>query len=206
MMIDDLFARDEEFTRVDMPDADVAFLERFPLPLPERAVARRLHQETIWQHEKVHVYGKWHLQPRLTAWFGDPGKKYTYSSTVMNPLPWTDLLLTLRRDIEMLVGATFNSVLLNLYRDHNDRMGFHSDNEASLGDEPTIASLSLGATRTLIFKHKRNKTEPLHRIQLTSSSVLVMRGVTQANWNHGINRQAKPCGPRINLTFRNIVK
>lgn len=124
----------------------------------------------------------------------------------MHPMPWTDLLLSLQRELEELTDAKFNSVLLNLYRDQNDRMGFHSDNEPSLGDEPTIASLSYGATRTLIFKHKRRKDLDIRSLKLSSGSLLLMKGVTQRNWNHGINKESMPCGPRVNLTFRNILK
>ena len=123
----------------------------------------------------------------------------------MHPLPWTNLLLSLRHELEALTDARFNSVLLNLYRDQNDRMGFHSDNEPSLGLVPTVASLSYGATRTLIFKHKKLKSLERKRVPLTSGSLL-LRGPTQRNWDHGLIARAQPCGPRINLTFRNILK
>lgn len=189
-----------------MEEADVSFLTRFPFPMSDSGIFQKLHGDTTWLHEDVVVWGKRHKQPRLTAWYGDPGRSYTYSSTVMYPLPWTDLLLSLKRELELLVDARFNSVLLNLYRDENDRMGFHSDNEPSLGPEPTIASLSYGATRTLLFKHKRRKDLPKRALKLTSGSMLLMKGATQQNWNHGINKESAPCGPRINLTFRNIMK
>ncbi len=189
-----------------MPDADVQFLQRLPMPQSEESIFEHLFRETKWLHEKVMVWGKEHYQPRLTAWYGDPGRSYTYSGTVMFPLPWTNLLLSLRRELEELTDARFNSVLLNLYRDHNDRMGFHSDNEPSLGQEPTIASLSYGATRTLIFKHKKRKDLERKRVPLVSGSVLLMKGGTQRNWVHGIDKEGRPCGPRINLTFRNILK
>lgn len=204
--MDDLFASNSKFDAVPMEDADVTFLVKFPFPMDEIAVFRKLYQETVWRHEEVLVWGKRHLQPRLTAWYGDPGRSYTYSGTVMFPLPWTNLLLSLRQSLENLIDIKFNSVLLNLYRDNNDRMGFHSDNEPSLGPDPTIASLSYGATRTLLFKHKHKKDLPQKSIKLTSGSVLLMRGSTQRNWNHGINRETQKCGPRINLTFRNILK
>lgn len=204
-MMHDLFSSDVRFTAVPLPEADVSFLVRFPFPMSDEAIFSKLYRDTPWVHEEVLVWGKRHLQPRLTAWFGDPGKKYTYSGTVMHPMPWTDLLLSLKRELELLVEQEFNSVLLNLYRNQNDRMGFHSDNEPSLGPDPTIASLSYGATRTLIFKHKRLKHIPPKPLKLTSGSLLLMRGATQRNWNHGINRESVPCGPRINLTFRNIV-
>lgn len=202
----DLFASDVRFSRIVMPDADVQFLQRLPMPDANESIFERLHRETVWLHEKVFVWGKEHFQPRLTAWYGDPGKSYKYSGTVMYPLPWTNLLLSLRHELEALTDARFNSVLLNLYRDQNDRMGFHSDNEPSLGLEPTIASLSYGATRTLIFKHKKLKHLERKRVPLTSGSVLLMCGATQRNWEHGVDRESQPCGPRINLTFRNIIK
>ena len=204
--MDDLFASDLKFSAIKMLDADVSFLIKFPFPMADVDIFNKLHRETIWRHEEVVVWGKRHLQPRLTAWYGDPGRSYTYSGAVMHPLPWTNLLLALRKTLEDLVEVKFNSVLLNLYRDQNDRMGFHSDNETSLGPDPTIASLSFGATRTLIFKHKSNRDLPTTSVKLTSGSILLMKGQTQRNWSHGINKESQRCGPRINLTFRNIFK
>ena len=204
--MNDLFSSDAKFTSVPLEDADVEFLVCFPFPMSDEDLFKKLRHDTPWLHEEIVVWGKKHLQPRLTAWYGDPGRSYTYSGTVMHPLPWTDLLLSLKRELELLTEARFNSVLLNLYRNQNDRMGFHSDNEPSLGPDPTIASLSYGATRTLIFKHKRRKDLPTRNLKLTSGSLLLMKGATQRNWNHGINKEAAPCGPRINLTFRNIMK
>jgi len=205
-MMPDLFASDVRFSPIVMQDADVSFLQRLPMPDTDQAIFERLDRETVWRHEEVFVWGKKHFQPRLTAWYGDLGKSYKYSGTVMYPLPWTNLLLSLRHELEVLTDARFNSVLLNRYRDQNDRMGFHSDDEPSLGLEPTIASLSYGETRTLIFKHKKLKELERKRVPLTSGSLLLMRGATQRNWAHGIERETRPCGPRINLTFRNILK
>jgi len=204
--MDDLFSSQVRFDKIPIPDSDVSFLFKFPHPMDGIAIFNKLNSETVWLHEDVVVWGKKHKQPRLTAWYGDPGKSYTYSGTVMHPMPWTNLLLSIRKELEHLTRETFNSVLLNLYRNQDDRMGFHSDNEPSLGNEPTIASLSYGATRTLIFKHKSKKELGPHRLQLPHESLLLMKGNTQKNWVHGINKQSKPCGPRINLTFRNILK
>jgi alkylated DNA repair dioxygenase AlkB len=204
--MDDLFSSELRLEPVRMPDSDVSFMVHFPMPMADVDIFKNLYFNTTWLHEEVVVYGKRHLQPRLTAWYGDPGKSYTYSGTVMHPLPWTSLLLSIRRELEQFTTARFNSVLLNLYRNQNDRMGFHSDNEASLGKEPTIASLSYGATRTLVFKHKRQPDLPTTGVKLTSGSLLLMKGQTQENWKHGINRESEKCGPRINLTFRNILK
>lgn len=204
-MILDLFSSELNFSPVPIEDADVSFLVRFPFPSSDIDIFTKLYKETPWQHEEVLVWGKRHFQPRLTAWYGDPGKSYNYSGTVMTPLPWTNLLSSLKRQLEEIIDEKFNSVLLNLYRNQNDRMGFHSDNEPSLGAHPTIASLSYGATRTLIFKHKRKKELATKALKLTSGSLLLMRGETQKNWNHGINKEATICGPRVNLTFRNII-
>ncbi len=110
-----------------------------------------------WRAENVVVWGKTFPQPRLIAWYGDEGHNYTYSGIQLHPLPWTELLLNIKRKIEAFVDTTFNSVLLNYYRDNRDSMGF-SDDERELGEHPVIASLSLGQERTLIFKHKTAKT------------------------------------------------
>lgn len=200
----DLFASDVRFAPIPMEDADVSFLTRLPTAFTDDEILRRLYNETTWLHEEVVVWGKRYLQPRLTAWYGDPGRSYTYSNTIMAPLPWTNLLLEIKRALENCTDEKFNSVLLNLYRDQRDRMGFHSDNERELGPEPAIGSVSFGAARTLIFKHKRRKELPSKSVRLTSGSVLLMRGLTQQNWAHGINSEAQRCGPRINLTFRRI--
>ncbi|RMB55775.1 alkylated DNA repair dioxygenase AlkB [Sphingomonas sp. PP-CE-3A-406] len=202
----DLFSSDLKMSSIPMEDADVSFLVQFPMPLSNDSIFEKLNSETKWLHEEIVVWGKRHLQPRLTAWYGDPGRSYTYSGTVMFPMPWTNLLLSIKRELESIVDARFNSVLLNLYRDNNDSMGFHSDNEPSLGKEPTIASLSYGATRTLLFKHKKKVDLPVKAISLTSGSMMLMQGPTQSFWKHGINKESKRCDSRINLTFRNILK
>jgi alkylated DNA repair dioxygenase AlkB len=164
----------------------------------------RLIDETKWRQEAVRIYGKHYDQPRLVAWYGDVGMKYDYSGISLIPLPWTDLLLDTKRRIEDCTESTFNSVFLNLYRDHNDSMGFHSDDERELGREPTIASLTFGATRTFVMKHKRDREIPLAKIPLEAGSVLLMKGKTQHFWKHGILKQRETCGPRVNLTFRTI--
>lgn len=202
----DLFSSVAEFERINMPGADVTFLRHAAMPRPDDIIFDQLRAETFWRQEKVNVWGKWYDQPRMTAWYGDPGKSYTYSGTVMKPLPWTSLLYAIKREIEELTEVEFNSVLLNLYRNQDDRMGFHSDNEPSLGPEPTIASLSYGATRTLKLKHKKRSDLGVVKIPLTSGSLLLMKGKTQENWIHGIDKESRPCGPRVNLTFRNIIK
>jgi alkylated DNA repair dioxygenase AlkB len=141
------------------------------------------------------------VQPRLTSWHADEGVSYTYSGRTHHPKPWTETLLGLKRDVERIAGAAFNSVLLNLYPDARASIGFHSDDEPELGDRPVIASLSLGADREFRFRPKR-ACGKLTKVVLMHGSVLVMRGDTQRNWMHGIEKSREPCGERINLTFR----
>ena len=203
-IVDDLFIFPVRFRQIELEDADIRFMDRFPHTLDDGAIFDELRNNIEWRQDDVSVYGKTYPQPRLTAWYGDSGKSYSYSGTTMCPLLWTDLLTSIKTQLEELIETNFNSVLLNLYRNNNDRIGFHSDNESSLGDEPVIASLSYGATRSIIFKHKR-RANLSRSIKLTPGSLLVMRGMTQQNWNHGINKQSTPCGPRINLTFRKII-
>lgn len=188
-------------TPIPIRDGELAFLSQLPLPWPNAVVLARLIAETAWREESVIVYGKRHLQPRLSAWHGD--KAYRYSGLSLAPLPFTPLLDTLRQAAEAVTGREYNSVLLNYYRDGRDSMGMHSDDEAELGAEPAIASLSFGATRPFVLRHKITK-ETL-RLPLTDGSLLFMAGAMQANWMHGINKTARPVGPRVNLTFRNIV-
>ncbi len=186
-----------------MPDADVRYLRRFSLRGTKEQLFEQLMKTVPWKQKSITVWGKTHPQPRLVAWYGDPGRRYGYSGIVMEASPWSEVLVDLRADIAAFTGAAFNSVLVNLYRDQRDSMGFHADDEPELGPRPTIASLSLGEERTLVFKH-RTRDLPPARITLASGSLLVMRGETQHNWFHGIHKLTRPCGPRINLTFRYI--
>jgi alkylated DNA repair dioxygenase AlkB len=130
---------------------------------------------------------------------------YTYSGIRLTATPWTADLLKLKQKVELIAGCAFNSVLLNYYRDQRDSMGFHSDDERELGPRPTIASLSLGQERVLVFKHKTDRAVRPYKLRLESGSLLIMRGETQQHWVHGIAKSTVPCGPRVNLTFRYII-
>ena len=194
------------FERVPMPDADVSYLPHLALGQPDAQILRQIIAETSWRSEEVVMWGRRVPQPRLTAWYGDPGASYAYSGLQLDPLPWTALLLDIKSRVETAVASSFNSVLLNYYRDHQDSIGFHSDDEPELGERPVIASLSLGEERTFILKHKRSKaTTPVH-LRLASGSLLLMLGDTQHCWRHGILKKNRPCGPRVNLTFRTIIQ
>ena len=196
----DLFDTPGALLPIPIDDGELALLARLPLPLPNAEVFARLLIETPWREESVVVYGKRHLQPRLTAWYGDAS--YTYSGLRLEPLPWTALLLAIRAAVEAACGRRFNSVLLNRYRNERDSMGMHSDDEPELGNEPVIASLSYGTTRTFILRHRRDKRTV--RLPLEDGSLLVMSGQLQKNWLHGINKSTRPLGERLNLTFRYI--
>src|SRR5439155_25401348 len=125
-----------------------------------------------WRSERVVLWGKQIVQPRLIAWYGDAGRSYAYSGIQLHPMPWSATLLDIKSRIECVVTSRFNSVLLNYYRDNRDSMGFHSDDEPELGKQPVIASLSLGEERTFILKHKTSKVRPVH-LRLASGSLLL---------------------------------
>jgi alkylated DNA repair dioxygenase AlkB len=195
-----LFSANAGLQSLPIEDGELALLAQLPLPTSNAEVFARLRIETAWRIETVAVYGKRHLQPRLTAWHGEAS--YTYSGLRLAPMPMTPLLEELRSAVEAATGHRYNSVLLNYYRDGADSMGMHSDDERELGMAPAIASLSYGATRSFILRHKRNKRTL--KLDLEDGNLLLMAGAMQQNWLHGINKTARQTGPRINLTFRYI--
>jgi alkylated DNA repair dioxygenase AlkB len=188
--------------RLPVVDGELLFWPQTELGMAYENLLERLIAESPWRQEEITVYGKAYRQPRLSAWYGDLG--YSYSGIRLEPEPWTSTLLDIRARVEKLAGHQFNSVLLNYYRDQNDKMGMHSDDETELGRQPVIASLSLGESRTLLLRHKTRKDLATIKLPLPSGSLLVMRGDTQHYWRHGINAERARCGPRINLTFRTI--
>ena len=196
----DLFADDAALTPIPIDDGELWFQQRLALDWPPAEVMRRLMEETDWRHEEVKVWGKLHMQPRLTAWHGEAS--YRYSGKTFHPLPFTPLQLHIKQAVEHATGRRFNSVLLNYYRDERDSMGFHADDERELGPDPAVASVSFGAPRTFILKHRRlPKTV---KLALGDGCLLLMAGTLQQHWLHGINKERTPRGPRINLTFRMI--
>lgn len=187
-----------------MPDATVSYLSQFDLGQSARALFEHLLNSIDWREEHITLFGKRHLQPRQFAWHGNAEASYQYSGLRLSPEPWTPALAAVRERLTEHTACAFNSVLLNHYRHERDSMGMHADDEPELGPQPVIASLSLGEPRTLIFKHRHRKELKPVKIVLESGSLLLMRGATQSNWKHGINKQSAACGPRINLTFRQI--
>jgi len=191
--------------RLPIPDAEIDWMEQLFSADEARMLFDVLRATTAWHQEEIVLYGRRILQPRLTAWVGDAEASYRYSGLSLTPQPWNDALLHIRQQVERVTRTQFNSVLLNLYRDGRDSMGWHSDNEAELGNAPVIASVSFGQTRAFQLKPRaRSSTRPV-RIDLTPGSLLVMRGATQANFLHAVPKD-RTQDARINLTFRVIVQ
>lgn len=173
----------------------------------EAAAADRLFAQLRagipWEVHRIRLFGREHASPRLSCWIGDPGTSYRYSGSRFEPRPWPAALDPLRERLQAELGVGFNSVLANRYRDGRDCMGWHSDDEAELGTEPVIASVSLGAPRRFVLKH-REAPERRLALDLPHGSLLVMQGGTQRLYRHALPRTARPVGERINLTFRRI--
>lgn len=166
-------------------------------------ILKKLIAETPWEQPKIFMFGEISLQPRLVAWYGDPEHGYTYSGVKMNVLEWTPLILQLKDLCESYAKCKFNSVLLNYYRDGQDKVAWHSDNEHELGVDPIIASLSLGAKRRFKFR-KRLDHKVATEVALENGSLVVMSGLCQYSWEHEVPRETKVNQPRINLTFRQV--
>jgi alkylated DNA repair dioxygenase AlkB len=155
-----------------------------------------------WENDDLVFFGKHVTTKRKVAWYGDSESSYTYSNTTRLALAWTKELSELKQVVEKYTGTKFNSCLLNLYHNGNEGMGWHSDDEKSLGKNSTIASLSFGAERKFSFKHKQTKQTV--SLVLEHGSLLVMKDSTQNNWLHSLPKSKNIPQPRINLTFRTI--
>ena len=163
----------------------------------------QLFTEIRWKQEPIKIFGKEVMQPRLTAWYGAIDKSYAYSGITMQPNHWIHPLLEIKSVAEEYSGSSATSALMNLYRDGNDGLGWHRDNEKVLGPTPTIASVSLGTVRTFQFRHYKDKSN-LISIDLEPGSLVIMKGESQQIWEHRIPKSKKVHGARINITFRTI--
>lgn len=163
---------------------------------------QKLKDEIEWKQESMNMYGKQVDFPRLTAWYGDNDKPYSFSGITLQPNIWTKELLEIKAKIELLANVQFNSVLLNRYRNGNDSISWHTDAEKELGQNPVIASVNFGATRKFQLRHINTK-EKLE-IELTHGSLLIMQGELQHFWQHQVPKTSKIVSERINLTFRVI--
>lgn len=189
---------------INLQDAELEYFPNFLIKEKADAIYKFLIKCDIWKQDKIKLFGKDLLQPRLTIFFGEKGKTYTYSGLEMSPTPLPDELNELKSKCERKSsGIKFNVCLANLYRDGNDSMGWHADDEKELGARPVIASVSLGAERVFHLKHKKDPTVK-HKIRLQHGSLLIMKGKTQEFWKHQLPKTKKIVSPRINLTFRKI--
>ncbi len=191
--------------RTVLAGADLEYLPEFLTPVDADELLAALLAEVPWQRPVVQVFGRTFRSPRLAAWYGDTGAFYRYSGLVNEPLPWLPSLAALRGRLEHRLGQPFNSVLLNLYRDGADSMGWHRDREPELGENPTIASISLGGIRRFVLQHSRRTDMARLELHPEHGSLLLMRGATQHFWRHCVPKTRKVVAPRVNLTFRKIV-
>ena len=190
----------------NLPDAQLLFWPEIVPANQGKQLYRELLANLPWRQDSITIFGKTHPIPRLQVWMGDPDTNYQYSGLKLAPTPWCEKVLLIKQQIESTCGHHFNSVLINLYRNGQDSNGWHSDDEPELGENPVIASFSLGATRRFRLRHKYQKELPGHSLDLSSGSLLIMAGGMQKYWQHSLPKTAKPVQPRINLTFRMIQK
>ena len=181
----------------------IEFFPQFLSTEEQNDLFKNLLEQTKWQQGQIKIFGKTFDTPRLEAFYCEDGLSYSYSGQQLQSLPFTPLLLELKVKIEAASNETYNSVLINLYRDGSDSNGWHADNEKELGRNPTIASLSLGMERR--FDLKNETTGEKISLMLNPGSLLIMGGELQHNWKHQIAKSKKIALPRINLTFRKIV-
>jgi alkylated DNA repair dioxygenase AlkB len=164
----------------------------------EESLFGQLRDVIDWEQPEITLFGRGVPIPRLTAWFGDAA--YRYSGIVNQPNPWPSPLAAIRERLEREEGVDFNSCLANLYRDGSDSMGFHSDDEPELGPEPIIASISLGARRRFVLRHRASRES--WSWDLGAGDLLVMRDESQRDYAHAVPKTSRRIGPRMNLTFR----
>ena len=218
-MIDDLFANDPSQQQADqlrpslhhpqLNDAELHYQPDFLTTDEADYYLALLQQQLQWRQDRIKLFGKLVSIPRLQAWYGEARLRYRYSGLTLSALAWNPPLLKLKQRIEQHCAerlpkpATFNAVLANLYRDGNDAMGWHADDEPELGPNPVIASLSLGQPRC--FRLRRiDDPKQQFELQLAHGSLLIMAGATQHHWQHALPRRKRVQQPRLNLTFRQI--
>ena len=196
----------KNFTLIKSVNLSVKYIENFFNLDESHLYMRQLTQSVLWRREKIKMWGREIVTKRRIAWYADDGKSYTYSGSTFFPSQWNNVLLQLKEKVENYSEIKFNSVLLNEYPNGEVGMGWHSDDEKELGTDPIIASLSFGANRDFIFKHKTDRSIENVKLHLKSGSLLLMLGSTQHYWKHSLPKRLKVKEPRINLTFRNIIQ
>lgn len=199
----DLFSSKQDSIELDLPPAKANFYPNFLSKEQADFLFKNLINNVDWNQEHINFMGKISPIPRLTYWYSKENKEYVYSGIKVVPVPYPEIIKRLNRLVEEKTGYEFNSVLLNLYRNGEDKVSWHADDEKSLGNEINIASISIGAEREFQFKSKHNSNEK-KEIMLTHGSLLVMHNPIQEHWLHQIPIRKKIKEPRINLTFRYI--
>nr|WP_283256113.1 alpha-ketoglutarate-dependent dioxygenase AlkB [Dyella humicola] len=191
--------------RLPLPGAELSLWSPWLASAEADELFADLLATIAWEIHRIRIYGREVESPRLSCWIGDPDATYVYSRTRFEPHPWTPALTALRARVEEACATRFNSVLANLYRNGQDSMGWHSDNEPELGAQPVIASLSLGAERRFRLRAKRGEGKrQVHVVELGHGSLLRMAGDTQHLYVHDLPKTTSAVGPRINLTFRQV--
>ncbi|HEY9133986.1 MAG TPA: alpha-ketoglutarate-dependent dioxygenase AlkB [Dyella sp.] len=185
-----------EWQAIDLPGAELRLLPGWMSAVDAERLFRALREEIPWEIHRIRIFGREVDSPRLSCWIGDQEATYVYSRTRFEPRPWTASLASLRARLESLCGTRFNSVLANLYRDGRDSMGWHSDDEPELGARPTIASVSLGATRVFRLRPREGKAAA-RSLELPSGSVLCMSGDTQRHYRHDLPKMPGLEAPRL---------
>ena len=193
-------------TEFILPDAVLVLYEDFLTRSAADLLFAELLHHVSWKQEVMNFYGHKRKLPRLTAWYGEPEACYRYSGILNYPLAWTPTLASVREHVQQVTGHCFNSVLLNLYRSGADSVAWHADNEPELGENPVIASISLGEARVLQMRHTTRKDVSRFDLSLSHGSLLLMKGGAQTYWQHQIPKTRQSMTARINLTFRNIIK
>ena len=188
---------------LDLKDGNIIYHPLFFNKIDADEYFSRLLNNIDWQQDTITVFGKTHLQPRLTAFFANNDKPYKYSNIMMQPNEFNRDLLNIKKAVESKLNVEFTSSLANLYRHGKDSNGWQADNEKELGPEPIIASVSIGAERIFQLKHRHDKGLRT-KLVLQHGSLLIMKGQTQNYWLHQIPKTNKAIGKRINLTFRII--
>lgn len=197
-----LFAQEENKYPIERLPHDPSLIDFGSIYEPAKAkeIFESLLREVPWQHDTAFIYGRHIVTKRQVAWFADQDFDYNYSNTTRPSIPWTPLLRAIQAKVKDVCGYDYNSVLLNLYSNGSEGMGWHSDDEKGLGSSPNIASLSFGATRRFDIRHKQ--TGETIKIPLDSSRLIVMKDKSQSHWKHQVPKQLRVKEPRINLTFR----
>jgi alkylated DNA repair dioxygenase AlkB len=200
---------------ISLPNADIVYVPQWlssvDISMDYSTLYHTLRQLVVWEQSTIYMYDKPMLIPRLNAWYGDEGCGYTYSGAYFEPLPWLPVLLNIKQAVEAtlcdeLEGVRFNSALVNCYRDGQDSVAWHSDDEPELGDKPLVASVSMGAERIFELRHKQSANNKKQAIMLKDGDLLLMAGTMQHYWQHQIPKSTTVTSERISITFRYVLR